>query len=60
MHVTVHEQTSVLSFVFSSSVFCSQIFTLKLNSRPKIGLTYANSIVKCFLELLSKEIYVLN
>ena len=26
--------------------FCSQIFTLKLNLRPKVGLTYAISIVK--------------
>ena len=33
-------------FVFSVSVFCSQIFTLKLNLQPKIGLTYAISIVK--------------
>ena len=33
-------------FVFSVSMFCSQIFTLKLNLRPKIGLTYAISIVK--------------
>ena len=35
-------------FVFSVSVFCSQIFTLKLNLRPNIGLTYAISIVKRF------------
>ena len=33
-------------FVFSVSVFCSQIFTLQLNLWPKIGLTYAFSIVK--------------
>ena len=33
-------------FVFSVSMFCSQIFTLKLNLWPKIGLTYAISIVK--------------
>ena len=33
-------------FVFSDSVFSSQIFTVKLNLRPKNGLTYANSIVK--------------
>ena len=33
-------------FVFSVSAFCSQIFTVKLNLRPKIGLTYAISIVK--------------
>ena len=35
-------------FVFSVSVFCSQIFTLKLNLHQKLGLTYAISIVKCF------------
>ena len=35
-------------FVFSVSVFCSQICTLKLNLSPKIGLTYAISIVKWF------------
>ena len=35
-------------FIFSVSVFCSQIFTLKLNLQPKIGLTYAISIVKWF------------
>ena len=33
-------------FVFSVSLFCSQICTIKLNLRPKIGLTYAISIVK--------------
>ena len=33
-------------FVFPISVFCSQIFTLILNLRPKVGLTYAISIVK--------------
>ena len=33
-------------FVFSISVFCFQIFTLKLNLRLKVGLTYAVSIVK--------------
>ena len=35
-------------FVFSVSVFCSQICTLKFNLSPKIGLTYAISIVKRF------------
>ena len=35
-------------FVFSVSVFCFQICTLKLNLLPKIGLTYAISIVKWF------------
>ena len=33
-------------FVFSDSVFSSQIFTEKLNLWPKNGLTYVNSIVK--------------
>ena len=33
-------------FVFSISVFCCQIFTLKLNLRLKVVLTYAISIVK--------------
>ena len=33
-------------FVFSVSVFCSQICTLWLNLQPEIGLTYAISIVK--------------
>ena len=31
---------------FSTFVFYSQIFTLKLNLRLKVGLTYAISIVK--------------
>ena len=34
--------------VFSVSVFCSQIFTVKLNLRLKIDLTYAISIVNWF------------
>ena len=34
--------------VFSVSVFYSQIFTVKLNLRPKIGLTYAIFTVKRF------------
>ena len=33
-------------FVFYVFVFCSQIFTQKLKLRPKVGLTYAISIVK--------------
>ena len=33
-------------FVFYVSVFCSQVFTQKLKLRPKVGLTYAISIVK--------------
>ena len=35
-------------FVFSVSVFCYQICTLKLNLRPKVGLIYIRvvSIVK--------------
>ena len=44
-------------FVFSISVFCSQISTQKLNLRPKIGLTYAIFIVKDFLNFLSKKIF---
>ena len=35
-------------FVFPISVFCSQILTLILNLRPKVGLTYAISTVKWF------------
>ena len=30
-------------FVFPVSVFCSQIFTLKLNLQPKVGMSYAIS-----------------
>ena len=33
-------------FVFYVSVFCSQVFTQKLKLWPKVGLTYAISIVK--------------
>ena len=43
-------------FVFSVSVFCSQICTLKLNLRPNIGLTYAISIESDFLEFFIKKI----
>ena len=47
-------------FVLSTSVFCSQIFTSKLNLRPKIGLTYGISLVKWFfLEFLSMKIFFL-
>ena len=42
-------------FVFSVSVFCSQIFTVKLNLRPKIGLTYTISIVKWFFGVFVYE-----
>ena len=42
-------------FVFSVSVFCSQIFTIKLNLWPKIDLTYAISIVKWFLGVFVLE-----
>ena len=42
-------------FIFSVSVICSQIFTVKLNLWPKIGLTYAISIVKWFLEFFVFE-----
>ena len=46
--------------VFSVSVFCSHIFTQKLNLRPKVGLTYAVSIVKWFFGgFLSKKIFLL-
>ena len=44
-------------FVFSVSVFCSQICTLKLNLVPKIGLTYASSIVKWFFLNFYLRIY---
>ena len=37
------------------SVFCSQIFTLKLNLRLKVGLTYAISLVKWFFGIFVKE-----
>ena len=35
-----------LRFILNENMFCLQIFTLKLNLRPKLGLTYAISIVK--------------
>ena len=41
------------TFVFSVSVLCSQIFTLKLNLWPKIGLNHAISIAVIFLAHLS-------
>ena len=44
-------------FVFYVSVFCSQIFTQRLKLRPKVGLTYAISIVKWFFWILSKKIF---
>ena len=44
-------------FVFSVSVFSSQICNLKLNLRPKIGLTYANSIVKWFFGIFPEKIF---
>ena len=46
-------------FVFSVSVFCSQICTLKLNLSPKVGLTYAISIVKWFFEIFCLSKYFL-
>ena len=46
-------------FVFSVSVFCSQIFTLQLNLWPKIGLTYAFSIVKLFFGIFCLRTYFL-
>ena len=42
-------------FVFSISVFSSQIFALKLNLRPKVGLTYAISIVKWLFGYFIRE-----
>ena len=42
-------------FVFSVSVYCSQIFIIKLNLRPKIGLTYVISIVKWFFGFFVSE-----
>ena len=41
-------------FVFSVSVFCSQICTLKLNLGPKNDLAYAISIVNWLLEFFIK------
>ena len=37
------------------SVFCSQICTLKINLRPKIGLTYAICLVKWLFGILVEE-----
>ena len=42
-------------FFFSVSVSCSQIFSLKLNLYPKIGLTYTISIVKYFFLIFVHE-----
>ena len=42
-------------FVFFVSVFCFQILTLKLKLRPKIGLTYAISIVKWFFGIFLRK-----
>ena len=39
-------------FIFSVPVFCSHIYTLKLNLPPKIGLTYAIFIVKWYVFLI--------
>ena len=47
-------------FVFSASVFCSQICTPKLHLRPKLGLTYASSIVKViFLNFCLRKYFLL-
>ena len=46
-------------FVFSISVFCSQIFTLKLNLWLKVGLTYAISIVKGFFGIFLRKYFSL-
>ena len=42
-------------FVFSVSVFCSQIFSLKLNLWPKSCPTYALPIIKWFFEIFILE-----
>ena len=42
-------------FVFSVSVFYSQIFTLKLSLWPKIGLAFAISILKWFFGIFVWE-----
>ena len=42
-------------FVLYVSVFCSQIFTQKLKLRPKVGLTYAISIVKWLFWIFVQE-----
>ena len=47
-------------FVFSIFVFCSQICTLKLILRTKIGLTIAFSIVKCFLNFCVRKYFKLS
>ena len=52
--------TYLKPFVFSVSVFSSQIFTLKLNLRPEMDLAYAISIIKWFFGILSKTIALLN
>ena len=44
-------------FVFSVSVFCSQICTLKLYLWPKISLTYTVSIVKWFFWIFCLRIF---
>ena len=47
-------------FVFSVSVFCFQICTLKLNLLPKIGLAYSSSVVKWFfLNFLLRKYFLL-
>ena len=47
-------------FLYLCFRFCPPIFTLKLNLRPKIGLTNAISIVKwLFFKLLSKKYFLL-
>ena len=46
--LTDHILSETIFFFFSVSVSCSQIFSLKVNLNPKIGLTYTISIVKYF------------
>ena len=46
-------------FVFSVSVLCSQIFTLKLNLWPKIGLTFWNFCLRKYFLLFFAEFKLL-
>ena len=40
-------------------MFCSQIFTQKLKLWPKVGLTYAISVVKCFWNFCLRKHFLL-
>ena len=46
-------------FVFSVSVSCSQIFTLKLYLQPKTGLTYAISSKVIFWNFCLRKYFLL-